>query len=174
MDKCFLFFCLPIVMVEDLKPPGTVLWDEGGWQVMIVIRNEDTTDRGCRLVYKGEKGGRLELDAYFLAGKFLMSLSLPLLTEGPANLGIFGLTPEGDTWGLTSVASTMTKNEIVADVPGQSVASLLQDWSDRGVGELAIFDVDGDKWLGKVGIPNLADASTAFLDCYDTVPTGQQ
>lgn len=173
MDTCFLLICLQFVRVEDLMPPGTIVWNKGDWQVEIVVRNDDTTDRGCRLTHRGDGGGRLDLDAFFLAGRVHLATREVLYADGPGKMGLHGLSARNQLWGITSMDVTVTGREIVADIPGDTVAHLLREWSINEVKLLSLFGADADRPLVEIKVPDLVEASNAFLDCYSKVPIGE-
>ena len=173
MEPCFWLICLQFVRVEDLLPPGTILWNKGDWQVEIVVRNDDTTDRGCRLTHRDNGGGRLDLDAFFLAGRVYLATREVLYVGGPANMGLQGLSARNQLWGIASMDVTVTGREIVADIPGETVAHLLQEWSRNDVKALSLFGANVDRPLVEIKVPDLVEASDAFLDCYSTVPIGE-
>jgi hypothetical protein len=173
VETCFWLICFQFVQVEDLLPPGTIVWNKGDWQVEIVVRNDDTTDRGCRLTHQDDGGGRLDLDAFFLAGRVHVATSEVLHADGPAKMGLHGLSARNQLWGITSMDVTVTGREIVADIPGDTVANLLREWSRNEVKSLSLFGADADRPLVEIKVPDLVEASNAFLDCYSKVPIGE-
>lgn len=174
MEPCFWLICFQFVRVQDVMPPGTILWNKGDWQVEIVARNDDTTDRGCRLTRRDDGNGRLDLDAFFLAGRVHLVTREVLHVDGPAKAGFYGLSAKNELWGMIAMDVTVTGREFVADIPGETVAHLLREWSRSDVKALSLFGADVDRPLVEIKVPDLIEASDAFLDCYSKVPIGEK
>ncbi len=83
--------------------------------------------------------------------------------DGAADMGLFGVSGQNDLWGITSMDVTVTGREIVADLPGETVAHLVREWSRSDVRALALFGPDTERPLADLNLPGLGEAADESL-----------
>lgn len=167
MEKCtFFIFCFNVLTSSDNPgPEGREVWKSAPWQVAQVIRNDDTTDMGCRLsLTSGDN--RLDFEAFFIAGAIKASLPEHALADGPITVSL--LDPETGA-GMRSMSANMATGSLVGELPGMGLPDFVLNWSQAGGGMIELRELPSAKLLMRWEATGFQAAAEQFSNCYNSM-----